>query len=113
MLEEERESLSIAERVRLLSELIDKRKKLQAAQRYEAVRNKPQTMSRTKRAGLNLQEESSKRQKTSEVSGLAAEQQELGTLTLMLVAKLIVDEDSEIAKELLRMIVMQVDRPRR
>ncbi|GKC14688.1 hypothetical protein Tco_1011470 [Tanacetum coccineum] len=31
MLEEERESLSIVERARLLAELIDKRKKLQAA----------------------------------------------------------------------------------
>ncbi|GJV45134.1 hypothetical protein Tco_1429670 [Tanacetum coccineum] len=110
---------------------------------------------RTKRAGLNLQEESSKRQKTGEVSRSAAEQQELddlvklwslvqekfnsteptydkerelwvelkrvdiymlvereyllsrGTLTLMLVAKLLVDEDSEIARELIRKIVMQ------
>ncbi|GJZ63014.1 putative ribonuclease H-like domain-containing protein [Tanacetum coccineum] len=116
---------------------------------------------RTKRAGLNLQEESLKRQKTGEVSRSAAEQQELddlvklwslvqekfnsieptydkerelwvelkrvdiymlgereyplsrGTLTLMLVAKLLVDEDSEIARELLRKIVMQADRPRR
>ncbi|GJX26635.1 hypothetical protein Tco_0232931 [Tanacetum coccineum] len=147
MLEEERESLSIAERARLLSELIDKRKKLQAAQRYEAgtlfmPMDSVMGKERTKRAGLNLQEESSKRQKTSEVSGLAAEQQELftlkaqgstrrlleleitlrvdicmlmekeyplsrGTFTLMLVAKLFVDEDSEIARELLRMIVMQ------
>ncbi|GJY05881.1 hypothetical protein Tco_0371821 [Tanacetum coccineum] len=116
LLEEERENLSIEERARLLTELIDKRKKLQAVQRYEAIRNKPQTMSqqrktmctymknmvgykmehfkgksfyevkemfdnvykqvtsfvpmdsvmekeRTKRAGLNLQEESSKRKK--------------------------------------------------
>ncbi|GJU36430.1 hypothetical protein Tco_1184784 [Tanacetum coccineum] len=121
LVEEERENLSIEERARLLAELIDKRKKLQAAQRYEAIRNKPQTMSqqrktmctymknmagykmehfkgksfyevkemfdnvykqvtsfvpmdsvmekeRTKRAGLNLQEESSKRQKTREGS---------------------------------------------
>ncbi|GJR93142.1 hypothetical protein Tco_0265316 [Tanacetum coccineum] len=92
LLEEERENLSIEERARLLAELIDKKKKLQAAQRYEAIRNKPQTMSqqrktmctymknmarykidphsieRTKRAGLNLQEESSKRQKTGEGS---------------------------------------------
>ncbi|GJX98077.1 hypothetical protein Tco_0355096 [Tanacetum coccineum] len=121
LLEEERENLSIEERERLLTELIDKRKKLQAAQQYEAIRNKPQTMSqqrktmctymknmagykiehfkgksfydvkemfdnvhkqvtsfvpmdsvmekeRTKRAGLNLQEESSKRQKTGEGS---------------------------------------------
>ncbi|GJX67767.1 putative ribonuclease H-like domain-containing protein [Tanacetum coccineum] len=45
LLEEERENLSIKERARLLAELIDKRKKLQAAQRYEAIRNKPQTMS--------------------------------------------------------------------
>nr|GEZ12386.1 hypothetical protein [Tanacetum cinerariifolium] len=45
MLEEERESLSITERGKLLAELIDKEKKLQAAQRYEAIRNKPQTMS--------------------------------------------------------------------
>ncbi|GJT80204.1 hypothetical protein Tco_1054546 [Tanacetum coccineum] len=41
LLEEERETLSIEERARLLVELIDKRKKLQAAQRYEANRNKP------------------------------------------------------------------------
>ncbi|GJS85704.1 hypothetical protein Tco_0752245 [Tanacetum coccineum] len=114
-------NLSIEERERLLAELIDKRKKLLSAQRYEAIRNKPQTMSqqrktmctymknmagykmehfkgksfyevkemfdnvykqvtsfvpmdsvmekeRTKRAGLNLQEESSKRQKTGEGS---------------------------------------------
>ncbi|GJZ89749.1 putative ribonuclease H-like domain-containing protein [Tanacetum coccineum] len=121
LLEEEKENLSIEERARLLVELINKRKMLQAAQRYEAIRNKPQTMSqqrktmctymknmagykmehfkgkifyefkemfdnvykqvtlfvpmdsvmekeRTKRAGLNLQEESSKRQKTGEGS---------------------------------------------
>nr|GEW85186.1 retrovirus-related Pol polyprotein from transposon TNT 1-94 [Tanacetum cinerariifolium] len=37
MLEEERESLSITERAKLLVELIDKKKKLQAAQRYEAM----------------------------------------------------------------------------
>ncbi|GJT82271.1 hypothetical protein Tco_1056613 [Tanacetum coccineum] len=119
LLEEERENLSIKERARLLAELINKRKKLQDAQRYEAIKNKPQTMSqqkktmctymknmagykiehfkgksfyevnemfnnvykqvtsfvpmdsvmekeRTKRTGLNLQEESSKRQKTRE-----------------------------------------------
>ncbi|GJR73756.1 putative ribonuclease H-like domain-containing protein [Tanacetum coccineum] len=119
--EEERENLSIEERARLLAELIDKRKKLQAAQLYEAIKNKHQIMSqrrktmctymknmagykmehfkgksfyevkemfynvykqvtsfmpmdsnmekeRTKRAGLNLQEESSKRQKTGEGS---------------------------------------------
>ncbi|GKC03202.1 hypothetical protein Tco_0994812 [Tanacetum coccineum] len=42
LLEEERENLSIKERKRLLAELIDKRKKLQATQRYEAIRNKPQ-----------------------------------------------------------------------
>ncbi|GKF20585.1 hypothetical protein Tco_0069223, partial [Tanacetum coccineum] len=119
LLEEERENLSIEERARLLAELIDKRKKLQVAQRYEAIRNKPQTMSqqrktmctymknmagykmehfkgkifykvkemfdnvykkvtsfvpmdfvmekeRTKRAGLNLQEKCSNRQKIGE-----------------------------------------------
>ncbi|GJS67486.1 hypothetical protein Tco_0682050 [Tanacetum coccineum] len=44
LLEEEKENLSIEERARLLAELIDKRKKLQAGQRYEAIRNKPQTM---------------------------------------------------------------------
>ncbi|GJU02783.1 hypothetical protein Tco_1113121 [Tanacetum coccineum] len=48
LLEEERESLSIEERARLLGDLIDKRKKLQAAQRYKAIRNKPQTCSRGK-----------------------------------------------------------------
>nr|GEU82627.1 hypothetical protein [Tanacetum cinerariifolium] len=45
MLEEERESQSIAERARLLAELINKRKKLQAIHRYETIRNKLQTMS--------------------------------------------------------------------
>ncbi|GJX70106.1 hypothetical protein Tco_0307277 [Tanacetum coccineum] len=45
LVEEERENLSIKEKARLLAELIDKRKKLQAAHRYEAIRNKPQTMS--------------------------------------------------------------------
>ncbi|GJW13089.1 hypothetical protein Tco_0017222 [Tanacetum coccineum] len=121
LLEEVRKNLSIEERARLLAELINKRKKLQAAQRYKAIRNKPQTMSQqrktmctymknmagykmehfkgksfyevkemfdnvykqvtsfvpmdsvmekeiTKRAGLNLQEERSKRQKTGEGS---------------------------------------------
>ncbi|GKB02422.1 hypothetical protein Tco_0830511 [Tanacetum coccineum] len=43
MLEEERKSLSIKERSRLLAELIDQRKKLQAAQRAKAIRNKPPT----------------------------------------------------------------------
>ncbi|GJR39461.1 hypothetical protein Tco_1215145 [Tanacetum coccineum] len=43
MLEEERETLYIAERARLLAEFIDKRKKIQAQQRYEAIKNKPPT----------------------------------------------------------------------
>ncbi|GJS76503.1 putative ribonuclease H-like domain-containing protein [Tanacetum coccineum] len=43
LLEEEWENLSIEERARLLAELIDKRKKLQAVQRYKAIKNKPQT----------------------------------------------------------------------
>ncbi|GKC72166.1 hypothetical protein Tco_1118049, partial [Tanacetum coccineum] len=49
MLEDERESLSNAERARLLAELIDKRKKLQAVQRYEAIKNKPKTMSQQRK----------------------------------------------------------------
>ncbi|GJU25745.1 hypothetical protein Tco_1164366 [Tanacetum coccineum] len=49
LLEEERENLSIEERARLLAKLIDKRKKIQAAQRYEAIRNKPQTMSQQRK----------------------------------------------------------------
>ncbi|GKC58388.1 hypothetical protein Tco_1085986 [Tanacetum coccineum] len=36
-----------------------------------------------------------------------------GTLTLMLVAKLLVEQDNEMSKELLRKIVMQAERPRR
>ncbi|GJT97001.1 hypothetical protein Tco_1092519 [Tanacetum coccineum] len=36
-----------------------------------------------------------------------------GTLTLMLVAKLLVDQDNEMSRELLRKIFMQVERPRR
>ncbi|GJT58471.1 hypothetical protein Tco_1002004 [Tanacetum coccineum] len=36
-----------------------------------------------------------------------------GTLTLMLVAKLLVDQDNKISRELLRKIIMQVKRPRR
>ncbi|GJV30618.1 putative ribonuclease H-like domain-containing protein [Tanacetum coccineum] len=36
-----------------------------------------------------------------------------GTLTLMLVAKLLVEQDSEMSRELLRKIFMQVERPRR
>ncbi|GJZ94746.1 hypothetical protein Tco_0666949 [Tanacetum coccineum] len=36
-----------------------------------------------------------------------------GTLTLMLVAKLLVDQDNEMSRELLRNIFMQVERPRR
>ncbi|GKB21960.1 hypothetical protein Tco_0855883 [Tanacetum coccineum] len=36
-----------------------------------------------------------------------------GTLTLMLVTKLLVDQDNEMSKELLRKIFMQVERPRR
>nr|GEV83273.1 hypothetical protein [Tanacetum cinerariifolium] len=43
MLEEERESLSIKERSRLLAEIIDKRKKMMAAKRVEKKRNKPPT----------------------------------------------------------------------
>ncbi|GJR36570.1 hypothetical protein Tco_1212254 [Tanacetum coccineum] len=35
-----------------------------------------------------------------------------GTLTLMLVAKLLVDQDNEMSRELLRKIFMQVERPR-
>ncbi|GJT75619.1 hypothetical protein Tco_1042344 [Tanacetum coccineum] len=49
LLEKERENLSIEERERLLAELIDKRKKLQATQRYEAIKNKPQTMSQQRK----------------------------------------------------------------
>ncbi|GJW01744.1 hypothetical protein Tco_1556995 [Tanacetum coccineum] len=51
MLEKERESLSIVERTILLAELIDKRKKFQAVQRYEAIRNKPKTMCNTPKLG--------------------------------------------------------------
>ncbi|GKD61467.1 hypothetical protein Tco_1298976, partial [Tanacetum coccineum] len=36
-----------------------------------------------------------------------------GTLTLMMVAKLLVEQDSEMSRELLRKIFMQVKRPRR
>ncbi|GJX75980.1 hypothetical protein Tco_0322791 [Tanacetum coccineum] len=36
-----------------------------------------------------------------------------GTLTLMLVAKLLVEQDSKMSRELLRKIFMQVERPRR
>ncbi|GJU41514.1 hypothetical protein Tco_1194471 [Tanacetum coccineum] len=36
-----------------------------------------------------------------------------GTLTLMLVAKLLVDQDNEMSRELLRKIFMQAERPRR
>nr|GEX11310.1 hypothetical protein [Tanacetum cinerariifolium] len=43
MLEEERESLSIKERSRLLTEFIDQRKKMLAAKRDEEKRNKPPT----------------------------------------------------------------------
>ncbi|GKF18468.1 hypothetical protein Tco_0063386 [Tanacetum coccineum] len=69
MLEEEKESLFIAERARLLAELIDKRK--------EAIKRTVTSFvpmdsfmekERTKRVGINLQEESSKRQKTREVT---------------------------------------------
>nr|GEV60138.1 putative reverse transcriptase domain-containing protein [Tanacetum cinerariifolium] len=49
MLDEERESLSIVERAKLLAELVDKRKKLQATHRYEAIKNKPQTMSQQRK----------------------------------------------------------------
>ncbi|GKB83316.1 hypothetical protein Tco_0950211 [Tanacetum coccineum] len=49
LLEEERENLSIEERARLLVELINKRKKLQAAKRYKEIRNKPQTMSQQRK----------------------------------------------------------------
>ncbi|GJV96462.1 hypothetical protein Tco_1548039 [Tanacetum coccineum] len=45
MLEEERESLSIVERARLLAELIDKRKCVQAALQYEVSEIIPRTMS--------------------------------------------------------------------
>nr|GFD13178.1 hypothetical protein [Tanacetum cinerariifolium] len=34
-----------------------------------------------------------------------------GTLTLMLVAKLLVDQDNDMSKELLRKICMQAERP--
>nr|GEY32959.1 hypothetical protein [Tanacetum cinerariifolium] len=37
----------------------------------------------------------------------------MGTLTLMLVVKLLVDEDNKISRELLRKIFMQAERPRR
>ncbi|GKE49413.1 hypothetical protein Tco_1480671, partial [Tanacetum coccineum] len=43
ILEEERETLDIAERARLLAEFIDKRKKIQAQQIYESIKNKPPT----------------------------------------------------------------------
>ncbi|GJT93757.1 hypothetical protein Tco_1082602 [Tanacetum coccineum] len=36
-----------------------------------------------------------------------------GTLTLMLVAKLLVEQDSKMSRELLKKIFMQVERPRR
>ncbi|GJW10044.1 hypothetical protein Tco_1575871 [Tanacetum coccineum] len=48
-LDKERENLTIKERARLLAELIDKKKKLQAAQRYKAIKNKPQTLSQQRK----------------------------------------------------------------
>ncbi|GJV61455.1 hypothetical protein Tco_1467555 [Tanacetum coccineum] len=77
LLDEERESLSIAERERLLAKLIEKRKKLQVAQRYEAIRTKPKTIlgkKGTKRAGQEVLEEPVKRQKIGEASGSSEEQ---------------------------------------
>nr|GEU89550.1 ribonuclease H-like domain-containing protein [Tanacetum cinerariifolium] len=94
MLEEEKESLSIKKRSKLPAELIDKRKKLQNMARYKMEHFNEKSFyevkgifdkvykqvtsfvpvesdtekERTKRAGLNLQEESSKRQKTEEGS---------------------------------------------
>nr|GFB89058.1 hypothetical protein [Tanacetum cinerariifolium] len=49
MLEKEKESLSITGRAKLLAKIIDKRMKLQAVQRYEAIRNKPQTVSQQRK----------------------------------------------------------------
>ncbi|GJT19315.1 hypothetical protein Tco_0878021 [Tanacetum coccineum] len=46
---QERKSLYIKERSRLLAELIDQRKKLQAAQRAKAIRNKPPTKSQRRK----------------------------------------------------------------
>nr|GEU51076.1 hypothetical protein [Tanacetum cinerariifolium] len=89
-----------------------------------------------------LDQESSKRQKTSESSELAEEPRDKeadelvhyvstekgidiyilvekeyplskGTLTLMMVAKLLVDQDNEMSREILRKIFMQAERPRR
>ncbi|GKD39889.1 hypothetical protein Tco_1260096 [Tanacetum coccineum] len=88
-----------------------------------------------------LDQESSKRQKTGESSELAEEPRDKeanellhhlstekgidicmliekeyplskGTLTQMLVAKLLVEQDNEMSKELFRKIFMQVERPR-
>nr|GEW76485.1 putative ribonuclease H-like domain-containing protein [Tanacetum cinerariifolium] len=73
MQEEERESISIAERARLLAELIDKRKKLQAAQRYKAIRTKPKTKSQQKRPCQEVLKEPAKRQKIKEASGSVEE----------------------------------------
>ncbi|GKA56088.1 hypothetical protein Tco_0755160 [Tanacetum coccineum] len=87
MLEKERESLSIAERARLLAELIDKSKKLQAAQRYEEMFDnvyKQVTLfvpmdsvmekERTKRVGQEVLEEPANRQKIREAFGSGEEQ---------------------------------------
>ncbi|GJV14864.1 hypothetical protein Tco_1360187, partial [Tanacetum coccineum] len=71
-----------------------------------------------------LDQESSKRQKTVhhvfikkgiDIYMLVEKEYPLsgGTLTLMLVAKLLVDQDNKISRELLRKIFMQVERPRR
>ncbi|GJT96886.1 hypothetical protein Tco_1092404 [Tanacetum coccineum] len=74
---------------------------------------------RSKRpAEEKLDQESSKRQKTEkgiDIYMLVEKEYPLsrGTLTLMLVAKLMVEQDNEMSRELLKKIFMQAERLRR
>ncbi|GJU53121.1 hypothetical protein Tco_1226835 [Tanacetum coccineum] len=104
LLEEERENLSIEERARLLVELIDKRKKLQAAQRYEAIRNKPQTISQQRKtmctymknmAGYKMQKTGEGSEPTKELKADEISQEDLQQMIMVVpVEEVYLNKDS-------------------
>ncbi|GKB51292.1 hypothetical protein Tco_0902045 [Tanacetum coccineum] len=131
---EEREMYTEAEQERKLVELINQRKE------SDVDRAIPELAAGSSKRDVEeeLDQESSKRQKTGKLKTSTKEYWKIikvgnhtekgidinilvekeyplsrGTLTLMLVAKLLVEQDNEMSRELLRKIFMQAERPRR
>ncbi|GJW79901.1 hypothetical protein Tco_0143876 [Tanacetum coccineum] len=124
---EEREKYSEAEKARLLAELINQRKRHFAQQRAKEMRNKPRRNGGGEaKSQKHIHDITWRLYDTCRVHHVSIKdgidiymlvEREYplsrGVLTQMLVAKLLVEQNNEMSRELLRKIFMQIERPRR